>query len=636
MNERFSDSIFGAGKPYFVGCNYWASHAGTNMWRNWDEASVEADLRALSENGVEVIRAFPLWPDFQPLTAHEKWSSLLREVRMKEEPLPDTPLGRAGVDPVMIERFRKFTHLMEKYGLKLIVGIVTGWMSGRMHKPHAFQGLNVLSDPFAIRWEVRFVRAFVRELRNEPAIVAWDLGNECNCMAVKTSHEMWNWSNAISSAIRLEDSSRPIVSGMHGLKLEDEHNCSVMVADQAETTDVLCTHPYQRFTAHCLIDPVNTLRNAFHAAVETRLYEEVGGAPAFVEEAGSLGPAYSSETVAAHYLGNMLWNTYAHNCRGLLWWCAHEQTRLPQTPYDWVAMERSLGLLRLDRSPKPVMKTLGAFGRMAKNLPLPPHRSDAVCILTEGQDQWGVAYMTFLLAKQAGFDLEFQYSDQPLKKSDFYIMPSVRSDSAVSRHRWQAVLDAVVNGGATLYVSSDGGTLEPFYGDFAGVEVSTIAKAAGPQEMIADNFRFSCRSEFELVLNPLEAEVLARNEAGAPVLTRSKAGKGTVVFCAFGLEASLTEQARAFSGEYWKLYVLVAELAGVRRAVTRTNPMLTLTEHRAEDGSLLVCAVNNTPSELRDTLSAPGLRFEGTLAGTEQTSPEISLPANSGCVLKFL
>ena len=121
--------------------------------------------------------------------------------------------------------------------------------------------------------------------------------------------------------------------------------------------------------------------------------------------------------------------------------------------------------------------------------------------------------------------------------------------------------------------------------------------------MIADNFRFSCRSEFELVLNPLEAEVLARNEAGAPVLTRSKA---------------------------------VAELAGVRRAVTRTNPMLTLTEHRAEDGSLLVCAVNNTPSELRDTLSAPGLRFEGTLAGTEQTSPEISLPANSGCVLKFL
>ena len=244
--------------------------------------------------------------------------------------------------------------------------------------------------------------------------------------------------------------------------------------------------------------------------------------------------------------------------------------------------------------------------------------------------------MTFLLAKQAGFDLEFQYSDQPLKKSDFYIMPSVRSDSAVSRHRWQAVLDAVVNGGATLYVSSDGGTLEPFYGDFAGVEVSTIAKAAGPQEMIADNFRFSCRSEFELVLNPLEAEVLARNEAGAPVLTRSKAGKGTVVFCAFGLEASLTEQPRAFSGEYWKLYVLLAELAGVRRAVTRTNPMLTLTEHRAEDGSLLVCAVNNTPSELRDTLSAPGLRFEGTLAGTEQTSLEISLPANSGCVLKFL
>ena len=60
----------------------------------------------MQKKAPKVTRVFPLWPDFQPLTAHEKWSSLLREVRMKEEPLPDTPLGRAGVDPVMIERFR--------------------------------------------------------------------------------------------------------------------------------------------------------------------------------------------------------------------------------------------------------------------------------------------------------------------------------------------------------------------------------------------------------------------------------------------------------------------------------------------------------------------------------------------------
>ena len=51
-----------------LGCNYWASHAGVYMWRNWDRAVVEADLARLSRCGVNVLRVFPLWPDFQPLT----------------------------------------------------------------------------------------------------------------------------------------------------------------------------------------------------------------------------------------------------------------------------------------------------------------------------------------------------------------------------------------------------------------------------------------------------------------------------------------------------------------------------------------------------------------------------------------
>ncbi len=37
------------GKGVFsVGCNYWASHAGTNMWRDWREDVVDADLREIA------------------------------------------------------------------------------------------------------------------------------------------------------------------------------------------------------------------------------------------------------------------------------------------------------------------------------------------------------------------------------------------------------------------------------------------------------------------------------------------------------------------------------------------------------------------------------------------------------------
>ena len=56
------------GKQEFrTGCNYWASHAGTDMWHDWRPEVVEDDFRKLASLKLKVVRLFPLWPDFQPL-----------------------------------------------------------------------------------------------------------------------------------------------------------------------------------------------------------------------------------------------------------------------------------------------------------------------------------------------------------------------------------------------------------------------------------------------------------------------------------------------------------------------------------------------------------------------------------------
>ena len=52
---------------YMLGCNYWDSASGTEMWKNWQPDVVEKDLAALEECGVKHMRVFPLWRDFQPL-----------------------------------------------------------------------------------------------------------------------------------------------------------------------------------------------------------------------------------------------------------------------------------------------------------------------------------------------------------------------------------------------------------------------------------------------------------------------------------------------------------------------------------------------------------------------------------------
>ena len=59
----YSNAQFPSDGGFRIGCNYWASHAGMKMWSRWDAAQVEKDLDALADNGITVLRVFPLWPD---------------------------------------------------------------------------------------------------------------------------------------------------------------------------------------------------------------------------------------------------------------------------------------------------------------------------------------------------------------------------------------------------------------------------------------------------------------------------------------------------------------------------------------------------------------------------------------------
>ena len=76
--EKRADRL--ADGDFATGCNYWASHAGMHMWRNWDGAQVEKDLAALKATGVDVMRVVPLWQDFQPLTTHLIGGAVFREM----------------------------------------------------------------------------------------------------------------------------------------------------------------------------------------------------------------------------------------------------------------------------------------------------------------------------------------------------------------------------------------------------------------------------------------------------------------------------------------------------------------------------------------------------------------------------
>ncbi|PAW79482.1 MAG: hypothetical protein B9S32_02785 [Verrucomicrobia bacterium Tous-C9LFEB] len=621
-----------------IGANYWASHAGMLMWRHWRADVVEQDFAQLHEHKLEVLRVFPLWPDFQPLNRMLTAHSHFVEMRHDEQPLSDAQFIQDGVSEEMLERFGVMADLAQKYKLGLVVGLVTGWMSGRLFVPTALQAFNPITSPESILWQVRMVRAIVRRFKDHPAIHAWDLGNECNCMGAATREEAWVWTNTIASAIRVEDSSRPIVSGMHSLPADATKPWSIR--DQGELTDLLTTHPYPPFTPHCDRDPINTMRPLLHAIAETRLYADLSGKPAFVEEFGNLGPSICSEKIAADMARVRLYDIWAHDCRAAVWWCAFDQTELENAPYDWISVERELGLFRADRTPKPVAKEFQAFANTVARLPLQtlaPRRVEAVCLLTHGQDQWGVAYSAFILARQAGFDLRFHYADRELPEADLYFLPSVRDHRAIPRRLEKTLWEKVAKG-ATLYLSIDEhGSL----GDFthnSGLTIQTSSRRAGACE-----FQWAARDKktglrlaapLRVRLSVEKGEVLASEADGSPVFCRSQYGKGTIYTMAIPLEASLALEAEAFTPgkmqPFWEIYQTVAATALSTRQIRKTSPWLGVTEHLTTEGNLVVMLINYLPEKLEDVITiAPGYRLVKILVGSgPQPDGRIELPAN--------
>ena len=623
---------FSAG-TFSLGCNYWASNAGAFMWRDWQPDVVEADLQKLAAHGIQWLRVFPLWPDFQPITQLRGQNGKRVEVRLGEEPLAQDEIGRAGLSRLMLDRFAEFCRLSEKYDLKLVVGLITGWMSGRLFVPPALEGLNPITDATSIAWQMKFVRAFVAKFKTTAAVVAWDLGNECNCMGeAPTPDAAYLWTAAIANAIRAADASRPVVSGMHSLSAPTNNiGNSWLIDDQASLTDILTTHPYPYWVRHTSLDAVDDFRTSLHATAETRFYSDIGGKPAIAEEIGTMGPMIASDEVSAGFARCNMFSLWANDCRAMAWWCAHDQTELAPAPYDWNGVELELGLLRTDGTAKPVLTEMSAFGTFLRELPfasLTKPQTEAICLLTKNQDDWAVAFGSYVLAKQAKLELSFRHIEQPIPVAQLYMLPSITGADCVPRRKWLELLERV-KAGATLYMSLADGIV-PAFNAATGVELISRARPSATMSATLSNGEIiDLPGGDDLVVQATTAEVLGvRTDTGTPAYWKNALGNGEIHVFASPIEGELTRRHRAFSAKgadpYWRIYRDFAARLSSKRMVRIDDPDIAVTEHRQSDGTTIICAINHTPVTKRIVAAlAPGATvgrsWRGTLRSHEKS-----------------
>lgn len=562
-------------------------------WKNFDENVVKKDIEQLASYGVNCIRIFPSWEDFQPIRENpvpkSPWFNKQGfKVRAGEEFLESQSFPESGLSAEKLSEFKKLLETAKNNNIKVIVAFLTGWMSGRRLVPEYYRDKDLITDASAILYECRFIKDFVSEIKNYDNIIAYEPGNECNCLSYDaTEPQSELWLKTICDTIRLADNTSPIYSGMHTTRLQGEFNQMLI----SRHTDVLTTHPYPVFTPYCATESILNMRASLHAACETYYYSSAAGKPCMVEEIGTTGPCVLNDELTADYFERSLLTSVAVGTNGYLWWCAFDQN-FDFEPYNINTNERDLGLFKANYAPKPVIERMSKLKPALEKIGiLPAPKPDATAILFSRSDTWRSAYAAFTLGVQAGRTIDFNYEEKPLRNADYYILPCIEFGSSTPYKRVSELKTRVKNG-ANLLITYDGGGI----GDFEeltgltvlGREKTNFVKVA---EIDGEELKLPCSCR--LCLGVKTAEILYRDNDGEVFVSRNKLGNGYVTFVNAPIEKVYTESYMPENTALYKIYEIFFE--NKAKIVTVNSARCMVTVH--ETGESVKIMLNNYEDE---------------------------------------
>lgn len=624
-------------QEFFTGINYWASDSAINMWESFEPAVIENDLRLLRDAGITHLRVFPLWSVFQPLKALYGPGDVF-EYGLGEQPLPDTPAGRVGVSEKACEDFSVLCDLAEQYGLKLIVGLITGHMSFRTYAPPAFEGKALLRDPTVLKWQLRFVKYFVSRFKSKAAIVGWDLGNETVNMpgCEDNPDAFYVWSSLIADAIRVCDGVHPVISGLDNSGIERSASNLKTVG---EMCDIHTSHPYNIFQTAA--DPLPTMKPILDLAFRCNIAEDIAEIPTFIQEFGAIGYMNCSRRTEADFYRCAALTALAHGCHGIMWWCAFDQGQMEFAPYRWNTIGSDYGFYDRELCPKQLVEENRLFKERLSKIPggvLPPHARNGTIIVP--RDDGGMSLDTlrasYLLAKQANMDVHFSYSLDSIPESPLYIFPSISSSKSIPLVAFHQLLERV-RGGATLYISADTGLLRDIPA-ITGVDIAYREKVNSEKIMTFGGEKLPIKTTFSFCVERVRGEILAADEAGNPVFFKNAYGKGTVYFLTLPLEKYLSGLSGAFFREdvpdYSVIYRELAIASKADRIADCDSRFLRLTEHWIDDSSLYIFAINYSHHPVRAHFKLrDGYRVE-VVFGADYSGEELCVAGNDGLLLK--
>lgn len=594
---------------FFTGINYWESVSATQMWEHFSKEQIDADFAHLKHAGITHLRVFPLWHVFQPLTGLYSYHGVY-EYSFGEASLPDTEAGQAGVSEEACTHFEILCALAEKHQLKLIVGLITGHMSFRMFLPPAFYGKDLLNDPTVYKWQLRFVRYFVKRFSKVSCIVGWDLGNEIGDLAHENpchADVFYRFCAGIAATIRAVDPTRPIISGYPTEHIESGFP---NLKDTGELCDMNTAHPYSIFNTPqkplCSMVPVTD------PAFFCNLSEGVSHIPTFLQEFGGIGYQNCSYASEARFYRGALLSALAHGCHGAMWWCAFDQGHLKFAPYNWNNIGSDYGFFDRNGNPKPVVTENLRFQELLSKLPdqnLPACQKDGVILIPreDGDADLSVLRATWLLGKQANLDLSFSYALDPIPEAPLYIFPSLRQSKSILHTRLEEVLERVKSG-SILYLSLDTALFRRIP-ELTGVQFESRQCIGADLSLLYQSHSLPIHANTLYSIESCDAEILARDAAGTPWFFCHSYGKGKIFFLPLPLEWEAARRAEMFvtndAPRYDLIYRTLADASHTVRYADTDSPYVRLTEHPLPNGKRYLFAIHYADRKTNCTVFLP-------------------------------
>lgn len=367
-----------------LGVNYWPRRKAMYWWKEFDRNEAAAELTEIAALGLDVVRIFLFWEDFQP-----------RADAVGREALRD--LGAV-------------LDVAREVGVLVMPTFFTGHMSGINFWPEwalsdeedprgmlrvaggrftTRRGRDPYEDPMMLDAEERLVDAVCGAYGEHPAVWAWNFANEPDLFATPRSFDAGaRWSARMARAARRR-SPRPVTTGVHLAALVSR--CGFRPDQLAPSDDHLSMHAYSIYwppteSSEPLCSDVVPL-----ACLVT---ESLGKKPVVLEEFGYAssergdvsehrvvrrGPVtgrqyFADDASGGAYYREVLEKLARVGAAGAFAWMFSDYAPSVWTrpPFDSHEHERFFGITRHDGTLKPSGEALREFAARARRGELPP------------------------------------------------------------------------------------------------------------------------------------------------------------------------------------------------------------------------------------------------------------------------